>query len=213
MKLYDCLRAPNPRRVRWVMAEKAATDIEIVPVDILKGEHRTPEYVAATGVTSVPVLKLDDGTVITESIAIGRYLESIFPEPNLFGRDAREVAIVEMWMRRAEFLLAMPLMFSVRHSHPAFAALEEQVPEVAAANLSAVKLALELFDRHLSGSPYIGSDRVTIADIVAFISLDFARIVRFAPPPELVHLVCWSDVMRGRHAATASIEAQVQLDP
>ena len=124
MKLYDSHRAPNPRRVRWVMAEKGIEDVELVELDIMVGEHKTPEYRARVGVPHVPSLTLDDGTTISESIAIGRYLEALYPEPNLFGQDAREQAIVEMWMRRGEFYLANPIMLSVRHSHPALAALE-----------------------------------------------------------------------------------------
>ena len=76
MKLYDSHRAPNPRRVRWVMAEKGIEDVEIVPIDIMSGEHKTPEYRARVGVPHVPALELDDGTTISESVAIGRYLEA-----------------------------------------------------------------------------------------------------------------------------------------
>ena len=132
MKLYTSHRAPNPRRVRWVMVEKGVEDVEVIEVDILAGEHKTPEYRARVGVPHLPSLTLDDGTTISESIAIGRYLESLYPEPNLFGHDAREQAVVEMWTRRAEFYLANPIMLSVRHSHPALAALEAtQLPQVA----------------------------------------------------------------------------------
>ncbi len=97
MKLYHSRRAPNPRRVRWFMAEKGIKDIEVVEVDLFKGEHRTPEYLARAGLPVVPALELDDGTAITESIAICRYLESIYPEPNLLGRDPKEIAVIEMW--------------------------------------------------------------------------------------------------------------------
>src|SRR6202012_1164107 len=89
MKLYTSNRAPNPRRVRWFMAEKSIGDVEIVDVDLLKGEHRTPEYVERAGIAQAPALTLDDGTTITESIAICRYLEALHPEPNMFGRDAK----------------------------------------------------------------------------------------------------------------------------
>ena len=132
MQLYDSRRAPNPRRVRWFMAEKGIDDIEVIDVDLLAGAHRTPEYVGRAGIAQAPALTMDDGTTITESIAICRYLESLYPEPNLFGRDPKETAVIEMWMRRAELLAAMPLMLAVRHGHPALAALETQVAEVGA---------------------------------------------------------------------------------
>jgi len=205
MKLFDSQRAPNPRRVRWCMAEKNIEDIEIVPIDIFKGEHRTPEYRARTGLSNVPVLELDDGTAISESIAICRYLESRYPEPNLFGHNAREIAIIEMWMRRAEMLLATPLMLAVRHSHPALAALEKQVPEIAAAHLASAQQALPLFERRLGESAFIAGDRLTIADIVAFTGLDFSRMIKFRPDESLLQVTRWAEAMRQRPAAAAGI--------
>lgn len=203
MTLFDSHRAPNPRRVRWCMAEKGIDDIEIVQVDIFKGEHCTPDYLARAGLPNVPALELDDGTAITESIAICRYLESRYPDPNLFGRDAREIAIVEMWTRRAEMMLATPLMLAVRHSHPALAALEKQLPEFAAAQLAGARRALPFFNRRLGESAFIAGERLTIADIIAFISLDFARMVKFRPDDSLDHVMRWAEAMRQRPAAAA----------
>ena len=205
MKLYDSRRAPNPRRVRWFMAEKGITDIEIVQVDLLKGEHRAPDYVAKVGLAQAPALEMDDGTVITESLAICRYLESLYPEPNLFGRDAKEIAVVEMWTRRAEMMLATPLMMAVRHGHPALGALEKQVPEIAASNRDGAERTLKLFDRRLGESAFIACERITIADIVAIAGLDFARMVQFQVPETLAHFRRWTDDMRGRPAASAGV--------
>ncbi|MEO6801426.1 MAG: glutathione S-transferase [Rhodanobacter sp.] len=205
MKLFDSQRAPNPRRVRWCMAEKGIDDIEIVAVDIMKGEHRTPAHRGRAGLAHVPVLVMDDGTAITESIAICRYLESLYPEPNLFGRDAKETAVIEMWMRRAEMLLATPLMLTVRHSHPALAALEQQVPEVAANHLAGALRALSMLDRRLGESAFIAGERLTIADIVAFTGLDFGRMVKFRPDEGLVHVARWAKAMRQRPAAAAGM--------
>jgi glutathione S-transferase len=203
MKLYDSRLAPNPRRVRWFMAEKGIDDIEIVDVDLMTGAHRTPEYVARAGIAQAPALTMDDGTTITESLAICRYLESLYPEPNMFGRDPKETAVIEMWTRRAELLTAMPLMLAVRHGHPALAALETQVPEVAANNRAQAERSLKLFDRRLAESAWIGADRVTIADGVMFIGMEFARMVRFAIPEELANLSRWQAAMRARDSAKA----------
>jgi glutathione S-transferase len=203
MKLYDSRRAPNPRRVRWFMAEKGVADIEVIQIDVFKGEHRTPEYLAKVGMPVIPALELDDGVVITESVAICRYLESVYPEPNLFGRDPEEIAVIEMWTRRAEMLLATPLMMAVRHGHPALAALETQAPEVAANGRSSAERAIKLFDRRLGESEFIAGARVTIADILAFTGLDFARMVQFQPPETATHFRRWADSMRQRPAATA----------
>ena len=203
MKLYDSRRAPNPRRVRWFMAEKGIDDIEIVDVDLLAGAHRTPEYVGRAGIAQAPALTMDDGTTITESIAICRYLESLYPEPNMFGRDPKETAVIEMWTRRAELLAAYPLMLAVRHGHPALAALETQVPEVGAANRAQAERSLQLFDRQLAENRWIAGERVTIADGVLFVGIDFARMVRFAVPEAHANLTRWVAAMRERASASA----------
>lgn len=204
MKLYTSNRAPNPRRVRWVMAEKGVTGVELIEIDIMAGDHKTPDYRDKVGVAHVPALELDDGTVISESVAIGRYLEALSPEPNLFGVDAREQAIIEMWTRRCEFYLANPIMLNVRHSHPAMAALEGvQMAEVADYNRVGAERFMRTLDRHLADHAFIAADRFTIADIVATVGLDFARLVKYRPPEELTHLARWLAACRARPAATA----------
>ena len=203
MKLHDSRRAPNPRRVRWFMAEKGITDIEIVDIDIFGGGHRTPDYLAMAGLPNVPALELDDGTGITESIAICRYLESLYPAPNMFGTDPLETARIEMWMRRAEMLVATPLMMTVRHGHPALAAIETQIPVIADTQRAVAERGLKVIDRRLADSEFIAADRITIADIVAFASIDFARMVKFRPADELTHVARWADMMRARPAAFA----------
>lgn len=205
MKLYDSLRAPNPRRVRWVMAEKGVTDIEIVQVGIMAGEHRTPEYRARVGLPHVPALELDDGTCISESLAICRYLEALYPEPNLFGWDAKDQALVEMWTRRCEFYMANPMMLVVRHSLPALAALEAQSPEVAEMNRTTAEKFMRTLDRRLAEHEWIVGDRFTIADIVAVVGLEFARLIRYQPPEEHAQLGRWLKACRARPAAQAGM--------
>jgi glutathione S-transferase len=192
MKLYDSRRAPNPRRVRWFMAEKGIDDIEIVQVDILKNEHRTPDYLARAGLANVPALELEDGMTITESVAICRYLESLYPEPNLFGRDA-------------ELMLSTPLMMTVRHGHPALAVLEQQSLEMAERYRGQAERALKVFERRLAESAYIASDRVTMADIIAITGLDFARMVKFHPAEDLIHIARWVEAMKARPASSAGV--------
>jgi len=205
MKLYDSRRAPNPRRVRWFMAEKGIEDVEIVDIDIFGGQHRQPDYLAKAGLPNVPALEIDEVTTITESVAICRYLENVYPEPNLFGRDPLETAVIEMWTRRAEMLLSTPLMMAVRHGHPALAAIETQVPEVAETNRKAAERALKVFDRRLGESEFIAADRLTIADILAVTGIDFARMVRFRPDAELTHVNRWLKAMMERPAAKAGV--------
>ena len=205
MKLYDTPLAPNPRRVRWFMAEKGIDDVEVVTLNLMEGQHKTPEYLAKAGLANVPALELDDGTTITESLAICRYLESVYPEPNLFGRDPKETAQIEMWTRRAEMLVATPIMIGVRHTHPAMGALEQQVPVIGEHNLQGGLRALKVLDRRLAESEWLGADRLTIADIVAFVGIDFGRMIKLALPPELTHVARWAEAMRARPAAKAGM--------
>ncbi len=187
------------------MAEKAIEDIEIVDVDIFGGQHRQPEYLARAGLPNVPALEMDNGQTITESVAICRYLESVYPEPNLFGEEACEVAVIEMWSRRAEMLVATPLMMSVRHAHPALAAIETQVPELAANGRATAEKGLKMLNRRLAESEFIAGDRVTMADILAATGIDFARMVRFRPDPELINLNRWLAAMMARPAAKSGV--------
>jgi glutathione S-transferase len=205
MKLYDTPLAPNPRRVRWFMAEKGIDDVEIVTVNIFEGQHKTPEYLAKAGLPNVPMLEMDDGTCVTESVAICRYLEAKHPEPNLFGRTPEETAVIEMWLRRIEMMVATPLMLGVRHTHPALGALEAQVAVIGEHNLAGAAKALRILDRRLEGRDWIAADRITIADIVAFIGLDFGRMIKFQLPDGCANLARWAEAMRARPAAAAGM--------
>jgi glutathione S-transferase len=205
MKLYDSRRAPNPRRVRWFMAEKGIGDVEIVDVDLLAGDHREPDYLLRAGLPHVPSLTVDTGETITESIAICRYLEAVTPLPNMFGVDPWETALIEMWTRRAEMLAATPLMVAVRHGHPALAVLENQSPEIAARNRHDADRALKIFDDRLKESEWLGADRITMADGVLFIAIDFARMIKFKVPEDLANVTRWLSAMRARPSATAGV--------
>jgi glutathione S-transferase len=135
MKIHVAPIAPNPRRVLWVMAEKEISDIEVETYNLGEGRHKQVGYLQKAGLPVLPMLELDDGTAITESLAICRYLESRWPEPNLFGTTPEETAVIEMWTRRAEMNVAIPLMVGVRHTFPPLAALEKQDPLIGAFNL------------------------------------------------------------------------------
>lgn len=205
MKLYDTPMAPNPRRVRWVMAEKGVDDVEVVALNLIQGEHKQTDYLGKAGLPNVPAPEMDCGTTITESIAICRYLESIYPEPNLFGHDAREAAVIEMWLRRAEMLVANPFMLGVRHTHPALDALEAPNPPVGEYNKEIGLRGLKVLDRRLAESEWLAGERLSIADIVAYIGIDFTRMIKLQIPDELTHLQRWMDVMRARPAAKAGM--------
>ena len=205
MKLYDTAMAPNPRRVRWLMAEKGIEDVEIVQLNLIQGQHKQADYLAKAGLPNVPALELDDGTCISESIAICRYLEALHPEPNLFGRDPQEQAVIEMWTRRCEIYLANPMMLNVRFSHPALAALEAPQPQVAEYSRVGAEKFMKTLDRRLADHEFIAADRFTIADIVAVVGLDFARLIKYRPPEGMNHLARWQDACKARDAAKAGV--------
>ena len=203
LKLYNSNFAPNPRRVRIFLAEKGLS-IPLVEVDLGRLEHKTAEYSAVSPFQVIPALELDDGTVIGESIAICRYIEELNPEPNLFGATPLERATVEMWQRRVEWHLLLPIAQVFRHTHPHMAKLEEpQIADWAAANRPRALRNMVIFDEVLRERPFLSGDRFTVADITGLVALDFAKAARIGIPPELVNLGRWLETLRSRPSASA----------
>ena len=203
MKLYDGGRAPNPRRVRIFLAEKGIK-IEIVPVDLGAQEHKGDAYTAINPLQRVPALVLDNGTVITESIAICRYFEGLHPEPNLFGRPGLEAATVEMWNRRVELHLLASVQQVFRHLHPGMKALEvPQVAEWGEANRPRVMDFLTLLDGELGKHAFIAGDRYTVADITALMAVDLMKPAKLAVPENLVNVRRWYAEINARPSSAA----------
>jgi glutathione S-transferase len=202
MKLYDGGRAPNPRRVRIFLAEKAVS-LPVEKIDLANLEHKTAEFTALNPLQRVPVLVLDDGTVITESIAICRYIEGLRPEPRLFGRGALEEALVEMWNRRVELNLYQAVSAVFRHTHPAMKDLKSQIPEWGEANRPRVFDFLGLLDRELKNRLFVAGDHYSIADITALVAVDFMRPAKLIMPEELANLRRWHAQVSERSSATA----------
>ncbi len=201
MKLYNSDRAPSPRRVRIFLAEKGVS-IPRVEVDLAKLEHKTPKFSALNPFGTIPILELDDGTRIAETIAICRYIEALWPEPNLFGLTPVEQAMIEMWQRQLELRLLFPIAQIVRHSHPKMAEMENpQVPDWAAVNRPKALHAMEIVDEALRDRPFIAGDRFTVADITGLVALDFTKSARIAIPPELVYLNRWHEGLKARPSA------------
>ncbi len=182
--------SPNARRVAVFMAEKGI-ECERVSVDIRAGENIQSEYLSKNPAGRVPVLELDDGSYISESIAICRYLEAIEPEPNLFGLDAIEIANVEMWQRRVELNLFLEIAGAFRNITGFFKDRETCVEEWGKVCAEKAPKALTMFDDQLSDNQYLAGDRFTVADITLAITLDFAEMVKVAPLPTLDHITRW----------------------
>src|SRR3954453_2517377 len=175
MKLYDGGRAPNPRRVRIYLAEKDIA-VPAEQVDLGALAHKSAEFTAINPLQRVPALVLEDGSVLTESIAICRYFEALHPEPPLFGKTAAEQAWVEMWQRRLELHLLFPVAHVFRNQHPAMKDMEvPQVPAWAEANKPRIVDFLSLLNRELANRQFIAADRFTVADITGLVALDFMK--------------------------------------
>jgi len=203
MKLYDYPHAPNPRRVRVFLAEKGI-EVPRVTIDIIKGEQRTPQFVALNPRQAVPVLELDDGTVIAESIAICRYFEEMKPEPPLFGSSTLERAQVEMWQRRIELGLMATVGQCFRHSHPLMAKVE--VPQIASwaeTNRTRALNFLPTLERQLADSPFVCGERFTVADITGLVALDFMKLAGIALPESAAHVRRWHAQLAERPSASA----------
>ncbi|GLQ37704.1 glutathione S-transferase [Rhizobium albus] len=203
MKLYDGGKAPNPRRVSIFLAEKGV-EIERVPVDMGALGHKSDAFSKLNPLQRLPVLELDDGTVLTESVAICRYIETLHPEPNLFGHRGLEEAQVEMWNRRVElhFLNSVAAVF--RHLHPAMKDWEvPQVKEWGEANRPRVTEFLALLDGELAHRDFIAGDRFTIADISAMVSVGFMKPAKIDMPEHLAHLRAWHERVSARPSARA----------
>jgi glutathione S-transferase len=203
MKLFDGGKAPNPRRVRVFLAEKGI-DVPLAPVDMGAMGHRGPEVAERNPLRRLPVLELDDGTVITESVAICRYFEEIQPEPPLFGTGALGRARVEEWQRRMELNLMMPVAHAFRHIHPAMK--EWEVPQIAEwgeANKPKALDFLALLDRELADREFAAGDGYSIADITGLIAIDFTKPARIAVPEELGNVRRWYAAISARPSAAA----------
>jgi glutathione S-transferase len=203
MKLYDGGRAPNPRRVRVFLAEKGIS-VPLVPVDMGAMGHKGAEMTVRNPLQRLPVLELDDGTILTESIAICRYFEALHPEPALFGKGALESAVIEMWQRRMELNLLGPVAAVFRHLHPAM--LEWEVPQVrewGEANRSKVIDFLAILDRELAGREYAAGDKYCVADITGLVAVDFMKPAKLLVPEELTNVRRWHAAIAARSSAQA----------
>ena len=194
--------APNPRRVRIFAAEKGIA-LPTRDLSIPEREHKSDEFLALNPRGQTPALQLDDGTVITESVAICRYLEGLQPDPPLFGRDAREQALVEMWSRRVEMILMPPIGAVWVHTHPFTARLPGRNAEWGEANRPRVDEAMRFFDASLAGREFLAADHFTNADILLLTTIDFAGFIGIPLPEELSSLRAWHARVSARPSAAA----------
>jgi len=203
LKLYNHAVAPNPRRVRIFAAEKGI-ELKLEDVDILAGQSRTPEFLAKNTSGGVPVLELDDGSHLSESVAICRYLEGLHPEPNLLGRDLREQADIERWNRRMELELFGVIARAIQNTNPIFQRRFRQFPEYGEAQRTLAYQRLERMDRELDGHEFVAGDRFSVADITALVAIDIGGFLAdIKITPELSHVTRWHKAVSARPSAGA----------
>ena len=203
MLFYDSPNpAPNPRRVRIFAAEKGI-ELPSKEVSIPQREQKAPEYLAKNPRGQTPILELDDGTVIAESVAIMRYLEAEHPEPPLFGTSSVEIATIEMWCRRVEMILMPPVAAVWVHTHPFTAALPGRNAEWGEANRPRMASALKFFDESLADSEYLAGADYTAADILLLTTVDFAKFIGLETVDGLDNLSSWHRRVLERDSASA----------
>lgn len=206
---YDCSTAPSPRRARILLAEKAVPHAT-VQVDLAHGEQLTPAFRAINPQCTVPVLRLEDGTTLTDNAAIAAYLEARFPEPPLMGRTPAEKADIASWQWRVEFEGLMAVAEGLRNGSPAMAhrALPgpvdfEQIPALAERGVRRVRLFFDTLEARLADREHLAGDGFSIVDVTAVVAVDFARIVRVKPGDEHVNLKRWRAKMAERPSMAA----------
>lgn len=204
--LYDCATAPSPRRARILLAEKGVAH-ETIAVDLRSGEQLGEAFRRINPQCTVPVLRTDDGAVLTDNAAIIAYLEARYPEPPLLGITPLEKAEVASWNWRVEFEGLLAIAEAMRNSAPAMAnrALSgpvnyAQIPELAQRGLARLQQFFVTLDNRLAGRDFVATDRFSVADITAVVAVDFARVVKVKPGDQHPHLVRWREAMAQRPA-------------
>jgi glutathione S-transferase len=208
MKFYDCKTAPSPRRVRWFIAEKGI-DIPTAEVDLRNGEQLSEAFMAINPRCTVPVLQLDDGTALSDSLAICHYLESLYPEPNLMGDGPREQALVMNWHEQIMTEGFLAGAEALRNYARGFADRAvtgpqnfEQIPALAQRGKLRLEVFLSTLDERLAQSSFVALERFTMADIGAFVCVDFAGWVKIPVLESWPNIARWHTVVAERPAAS-----------
>jgi len=202
MLLYHDPRAPNPRRVRWFLAEKGVA-VETIEVMIASGGNRAPAYLAKNPLGLLPVLELADGRVLRESMAICRYIEELHPEPNLFGRDAWERAEIEQWNRHAELEVLFPVSQTFRNTHAFWQGRIKQSAEFGEIMREVLADRFAWLDEELGQRPYLAGDRFSVADITLICGIDFGKVSNIRLGDAHPNLKRWHAEVSARPTAKA----------
>ncbi len=206
MRIWGSPALGNPVRVAIFLKEKGI-EVEWVPVDLFGGQHRSDAFLCMNPAGLIPVLELDDGTCISETVAISRYFERVQPEPALMGEGALGEALVEMWQRRVELLFYDAVRHTFRHSAEMVKALEPvQIAEWAELNRPKVTAALEMFEPQLRENPFIAGDRFTVADITAVLAFTMMQMIEIDVPENCPSVARWREEIMSRPSVVAVLQ-------
>ena len=201
MKIYDFTQAPNPRKVRVYLAEKGI-QVPLQKVDLMAGEQRSPEFLRINPLGGVPVLELDDGTLIPESLAILEYFEELYPAPPLMGTDPVARARVRAYERRCEQGVLNQAATMFQHTNQFFAGRVDQTPKVAETAQKNLTARLAWLNDELRDREWVAGN-FSIADITLLIGVDFSRVSQYTLDPAWTHLSRWHNAMKARPSAKA----------
>ena len=203
MKIYESRTAPNPRRVRMFLAEKGITDIEYIQMDLQGGDNLKPDFLARNPLGKVPMLELEDGICLSETVAICRYFEEIFPEPALMGSTPLEKAQIEMWQRQCDIYFMSQVGMCFQHTTGYF---KDRMTPVKEFGIEAGRQAarfMSLMDTRLADNTYVAGESFSIADITMLCALDFARVIKLRMTDEHADLKRWHELVSARASAKA----------
>ncbi len=202
MKIYDFVGAPNPKKLRVYLAEKGLR-IPFEPVNIVTGDNRRPEFLAKNPLGGLPVLELDDGRCLTESLAIIEYLEELHPTPPMVGTTPRERARVRELERIAELGILNSVVQYFQNTHPFMASRFKQSPEAAENAKTRLAGNLKVLDAAIGTKPFVAGERSTIADCTLFAGVEFAECSQAPIDPECKNVARWYAAFKERPSAAA----------
>ena len=204
MKIFEERIAPNARRVRMFLAEKGLLDkVEFQQVDLKAGDNISADFRQKNPIAKIPVMEMPDGSYLSESIAICRFFEAKYPEHPLMGETPEQQASIEMWQRRCEIYFMNMVGMGFQHTSGYFSDRMQPVKEWGEVCVKTVPKFFALLDKHLANSEFIAGDEFSVADITAYVTMDFAKVIRTRPSDELENLKRWYDLVSTREGVKA----------
>lgn len=217
-KLYVTRTAPNPRKALILLTSKGINvddmdDLDVVDIDFSANQQMSDEFTKMNPMQTVPVLKLDDGTILNDSQAVCEYLDRVYGERSVMGNDVIQRAQVCSMRRIAEFEVLYNFMLAFQHSHPSKAQRVEQVPEFVAPSIARAVKALPYFENALTGHDYLVGDQLSFADIVLYLGLDFGKVLQVNPNEQGDNLARFYQMMNERFSIKNMAKAKpVHID-